>query len=316
MRLSIGLPVYNGERFLPSALDSLLTQTFSDFELIICDNASADRTPQICETYRQRDHRVRYVRNERNLGAIANFNRVFELSAAPLFKWAAHDDLYRERYLEACIRLLDEHSDTILAHSNTAFIDDEGNLFPFDRNTGCYIDPKTGVRQKADSPDIGDSPVALRRFWQVMAHARWGTLMFGVIPRNILQQTRLLPNFAGGDRAMLAELALLGRFRSSPERLFLKRFHEDSSWALNQRELKSFLSPDGKAYWRRARQLHAFFSAPLGKPIGVFGKSICAMILALHCVRITGGVLTGKETRNAAQGLVWRRKAHRAGGKV
>jgi glycosyltransferase involved in cell wall biosynthesis len=316
MRLSIGLPVYNGERFLPSALDCLLAQTFSDFELIISDNASTDRTPQICEAYRQRDHRVRYVRNERNLGATANFNRVFELSAAPLFKWAAHDDLYRESYLESCVRLLDQHPDTILAHSATVFIDDNANPFPFDRNAGCYIDPKTGVRQRADSPDIGDSPVALRRFWQVVAHARWGTLVFGVIRRSILQQTRLLPNFAGGDRAMLAELALLGRFQSHPERLFLKRFHGDASWALNQRELKSFLSPDATAYWRRARQLQAFFSAPRGKPIGAFGKSICAMMLALHCVRITGEVLAGKEMRNAAQGLAWRRKAHGAGGEV
>src|SRR5262245_51224042 len=132
-RLSIGLPVYNGERFLEPALDCLLAQTFEDFEIIIGDNASTDRTPEICESYKRRDLRVRYIRNERNLGAIANFNRVFQLSTAPLFKWAAHDDLYRESYLETCIRLLDENPDAILAHSNTAFIDDNGELFPFDR---------------------------------------------------------------------------------------------------------------------------------------------------------------------------------------
>jgi glycosyltransferase involved in cell wall biosynthesis len=313
-RLSIGLPVYNGQRFLEPALACLLAQTFDDFEIIIADNASTDRTPEICESYRRRDLRVRYIRNERNLGAIANFNRVFQLSTAPLFKWAAHDDLYRESYLETCVRLLDEDPDAILAHSNTTFINENGELFPFDHISGCYIDPKTGVRQKADSPDIGDSPVAIRRFRQVLAGARWGTSMFGVVRRKALQQTRLLPNFAGSDRAMLLELALLGRFRSSPDCLFLKRFHAGSSWALSQGELKSFLSTDGRAYWRRARQLHAFFSAPRGKPIGALGKSICAAMLAAHCARIAGQVLMGKERRTAAQGLVWRRQAKATSG--
>jgi glycosyltransferase involved in cell wall biosynthesis len=307
-RLSIGLPVYNGERFLAEALDCLLAQTFQDFEIIISDNASTDRTSEICRDYTRADRRVRYVRNQRNLGAIANCNRVFELSTAPLFKWAAHDDLYREGYLESCVRLLDRNPDVILAHSNTILIDENGEPFAFDRETGCYIDPKTGVLQRPDSPAIGDSAVAVERFWQVLAHARWGTLVFGVIRRQFLQQTHLLPNFAGGDRAVLAELALLGRFQSSRERLFLKRFHANVSWALNQRELKNFLSTDGKPYWRRSRQLQAFFLAPRGKPIGAREKSICAMMVAAHCIRIAGQVLAGKEARNAAQGLVWRHK--------
>src|SRR5258705_589930 len=117
LKLSIGLPVYNGERFLAQALDCLLAQTFRNFEIIISDNASIDRTPEICRAYAQRDCRVRYVRNRRNLGAIANFNRVFELSAAPLFKWAAPDDLYDKIYLDSCVRILDDNPDVILAPS-------------------------------------------------------------------------------------------------------------------------------------------------------------------------------------------------------
>lgn len=307
-KLSIGLPVYNGERFLAQALDCLLAQTFRDFEIIVSDNASTDGTPQICNAYAQRDPRLRYVRNPRNMGAVANFNRVFELSTASLFKWAAHDDLHRETYLESCVRLLDDNPDVVLAHSNSAFIDENGEPFPFDRETGSYLDPKTGVPEKADSPEIGDHPAATNRFWQVLAWARWGTLIFGVIRRQILQQTRLMPNFAGGDRALLAELALLGRFRSSRERLFLKRFHTNVSWALNQRELKSFLCTDGKAYYRRPRQIEAFFSSPRGKPIGAFSKFICTMVVAAHCARIAAQGLAGKDTRNAAYGLAWRRQ--------
>src|ERR1700751_3293571 len=108
-KLSIGIPVFNGQEFLPELLDSLLAQTFGDFEILICDNASTDRTPQICSEYARRDSRVRFVRNQRNLGAVANFNRVFELSTAPLFKWAAHDDLYHQAYLDACVSLLEKN---------------------------------------------------------------------------------------------------------------------------------------------------------------------------------------------------------------
>src|SRR5580704_15880378 len=142
-KLSIGIPVFNGQQFLPELLDSLLAQTFGDFEILICDNASTDRTAQICSEYEQRDSRVHSVRNQRNLGAIANFNRVFELSTAPLFKWAAHDDLYHKTYLDVCVRLLEDNPDIILAHTGTAFIDEMSEILPFDHETGSFIDPNT-----------------------------------------------------------------------------------------------------------------------------------------------------------------------------
>jgi glycosyltransferase involved in cell wall biosynthesis len=307
-RLSIGLPVYNGEKFLPQALDCLLAQSFGNFEIIISDNASTDLTGQICREYAGRDNRIRYFRSDTNLGAIANFNRTFELSAAPLFKWAAHDDLHHGTYLERCVRLLDEDPAAVLAHSATAFIDDDGQAFPLDSDTEAYVDPKTGARQRPDSPSIGDSPSSVARLWQVLSRARWGSHMFAVIRRDALRQTQLLPNFAGSDRAMLAELALLGRFRAVPERLFLKRFHAGASWALNQRELKSFLSTDGKAYSRRARQIKAYFGVPKGKPIGVMTKAACTALIAAHCVKTTAQALARKDARDAAPGRVWRSK--------
>jgi glycosyltransferase involved in cell wall biosynthesis len=163
-RLSIGLPVYNGERLLPQAIECLLAQTFGDFEIVIGDNASTDRTREICQDYVRRDRRIRYVRHEHNLGAVANFNRVFELSPSHLFKWAAHDDLHRETYLESCVKLLDRNPDAILAHTGTAFVDEFGQPFPFDLNSGAYIDPRTGVRHEADGPEVGDSASPSARF--------------------------------------------------------------------------------------------------------------------------------------------------------
>ena len=304
-KLSIGIPVFNGEEFLPELLDSLLAQTFRDFEILICDNASSDRTPQICGEYERHDSRIHFIRNGRNLGAVANFNRVFELSTAPLFKWAAHDDLYHEAYLDACVRLLEENPDIILAHTGTAFIDEKSEILPFEHETGSFFDPKTGWRYWADVPGIGDTPVATNRFWQVLTRARWGTHMFGVVRREILQQTSLLPNFVGSDRAMLAELALLGRFRCANERLFLKRFHANVSWALDHKELKGFLSTDGKRYSRRLRQIKAFFGAPRGKPIGVVSKSVCFMLMAAHSAKIAVQFVGQNDPRRAAHGFAW-----------
>jgi glycosyltransferase involved in cell wall biosynthesis len=304
-KLSIGIPVFNGQEFLPELLDSLLAQTFRDFEILICDNASSDRTQQICCEYQRCDARIHYVRNQRNLGAIANFNRVFELSTAPLFKWAAHDDLHHEAYLETCVRLLEENPDVVLAHTGTAFVDERSEVLPFDHETGSFVDPKTGRRYWADVPSIGDSPVAISRFWQVLTRARWGTHMFGVVRREVLRRTSLLPNFAGSDRAMLAELALLGRFRSTNERLFLKRFHANVSATLDLKELRGFLSTDGKRYSRRLRQIKAFFGAPIGKPIGIVSKSVCLMLVAAHSAKITIQSVGQNDPRMAADGYGW-----------
>ena len=305
-RLSIGMPVYNGERYLAEIFGCFLAQTFQDFEIIVSDNASTDHTAEICRSFAERDPRVRYYRNGKNLGAIPNFNRAFELSRSPLFKWAAHDDLYHPRYLQTCVRILDDDPDVILAHSKTAFVDDRGKPFPVDPATGCYIDPRTGVAQTADSPMVADSPVAILRFWQVLSGACWGTHMFGVMRRDVLQKTRLVPAFSGGDRAMLAELALLGRFRCSHEVLFSKRFHESASCHLSEKELVGWMSTDGKAYSRRARQLKAYFSTPQGKPVGILTKLGCVGLVAAHSVKIAAQAVAGKDARRAARGLAWR----------
>jgi glycosyltransferase involved in cell wall biosynthesis len=108
-RLSIGLPVFNGEQLIEQALDSLLAQTFQDFQLIISDNASTDRTPEICKDYQARDSRVHYTCMDKNYGAARNFNRVFELASGQYFKWAAHDDIIEPTFLQQCIDVLDQN---------------------------------------------------------------------------------------------------------------------------------------------------------------------------------------------------------------
>ena len=100
-RLSVGLPVYNGENYLAESLEALLGQSYEDFELIISDNASTDGTADICRRYGKQDSRIRYIRQPRNIGLAPNHNFVFEQSRGEFFKWAAADDLYGRDLLQA-----------------------------------------------------------------------------------------------------------------------------------------------------------------------------------------------------------------------
>src|ERR1700722_18249656 len=127
-RLTIGLPVYNGESTIEEALDALLGQTYQDFELIVSDNASTDRTADICRRYAEQDSRIRYVRQAHNIGLVSNHIFLMEQARGELFKWASHDDLYARDLLARCVEALDEDPDVVLAHSWSAMIDGSGDV--------------------------------------------------------------------------------------------------------------------------------------------------------------------------------------------
>jgi glycosyltransferase involved in cell wall biosynthesis len=127
-RVSIGIPVYNGEKYLEQALESILAQTFTDFEVIISDNASTDQTQEICQAYQSRDDRIHYFRSERNLGAAPNYNRVFELSTGELFKWAAYDDLISPDFLLKCVEVLDSDPGAVLCYPRVNLINEHGEI--------------------------------------------------------------------------------------------------------------------------------------------------------------------------------------------
>lgn len=215
-RVSIGMPVFNGENFLEAALDSLLGQTYTDFELIISDNASSDRTQQICESYAARDARIRYYRNATNLGAARNYNRVFALATGEYFKWAAHDDVCAPEFLQRCIEVLDSDPSIILCYTHAKTIDRDGNILQ-------EYDPK---------PEL-TSPMAHERFYYcVNAHHKithYPLWVFSVIRSDVLRKTRLIGNYASSDRVLAAELALLGRFYEIPTCLFYVRKHGQQS---------------------------------------------------------------------------------------
>lgn len=210
--VSIGVPVYNGARFLGQALDSLLKQTYEDFELHISDNASTDETESICRSFAVKDRRVRYHRRRENVGAAHNINSLFREAQGKYFKLAAADDLHEPTYVERCLNELERDSNVVLAYPRTRFIDE--NAAPLD-----YNDP--GFNLQSDS--------AKERFRYCILAAHWVNAVFGVIRTEALEKTRLLPRYAGGDYQFLGELALAGKFVEIPETLFLRRLHPEAS---------------------------------------------------------------------------------------
>ena len=154
-RLTIGLPVYNGEKYVAESLESLLGQSFTDFELIIADNASTDSTGDICRHYEKQDSRVRYFRQPRNIGLAPNVNFIIGRARGELYKEAAHDDLYARNLLASCVQALDEYPQVVLAHSWTAKVDGSGNVteayrVPADHGhlAGARALPEHAVRQR------------------------------------------------------------------------------------------------------------------------------------------------------------------------
>lgn len=210
--VSMGMPVYNGERYLQQALDSLLNQTFTEFELIISDNASTDRTFEICYAYAQTDERVRLLQNEVNAGAAANYNKVFAVARGRYFKWAAADDVCAPTFLKRCVGILQDDPSIILAYPKTTIINQEG------RKVKPYDD---GLHLKSKS--------ASGRFLQFMYCVGECNAVFGLVRADVLKKTRLIGSYIGSDVCLLAELSLLGRFYEIPEYLFFRRHHPAAS---------------------------------------------------------------------------------------
>lgn len=207
-RVTIGVPVFNGGSFLAETLDSLLNQTFSDFEIVISDNASTDRTEQICRDYVARDPRIRYYRSDVNRGAAWNHNRVFELSRGDYFKWNSADDLCAPEFLARCIAALDEDQSAVMACSHVLVIDD-------------YGDP---VRAGVIPAEVA-SLLRLQRFHRTIQTDHYCLHIYSLIRSEVLRVTGVLGYFNGSDRVLLSHLSLFGHCVLVPETLLFNRDH-------------------------------------------------------------------------------------------
>jgi glycosyltransferase involved in cell wall biosynthesis len=206
-RVSVGLPVKDGEDYLAEAIESIVAQTFENFELIIGDNASTDRTEDICRTYAAMDNRIRYLRHPQNIGAHPNFNGLFKASRSEYFKWAAHDDVLHPDFLLRCIEALDGDPTVVLSYPWTVLIDEEGRPIKPEEARPQLASPKPRTRFTEALRDIATYPI------------------FGVIRSEVLRKTPLLGPYPGSDRVLMCELSLYGPCHEVPEALFFNRDH-------------------------------------------------------------------------------------------
>lgn len=208
--VSIGLAVFNGDRYLAQAIESILNQTYTDFELIISDNASTDNTEEICKRYAAQDDRIIYHRNPKNIGGANNENLTFKLSKGKYFRWAAHDDVCHPELLENLVAGLESAPDIVLSESMVVKIDADDQPVGF-----------------LHSNDISDDP-----YDRFVYLSRWDhecEATYGLIRSEIMKKTDLELNYTDSDRTFLCELGLYGRFHRVPKYLFYKRFHPDMS---------------------------------------------------------------------------------------
>jgi hypothetical protein len=208
--VTIGVPVFNGERYLADALGSLQAQRYTDFEAIIADNASDDGTEEIARSFVNADPRFVYFRNDENIGGARNSNLLLEMARSPYFKWAYHDDLNAFDLLDGLLSLLEDAGPkTVVAYPRVVLIDSDG------RKVGEHDDADLDISDEAPHRRLG---VVLRRVV--------GQVQFGLMRTEILRQTGGAPVDVGAEMVLPAALALRGKIALYPQQSLLIRVHD------------------------------------------------------------------------------------------
>lgn len=236
--VSIGLPVYNGEKYISESIESIINQTFEDFELIISDNSSIDRTEEICREFSDQDPRIRYYRNDKNIGLALNHNRTFELAKGKYFKWMHYDDLISSDYLEKCVKALNELPSVVLCYTREADVDENKELIGYE---SYLLDFRCSQPHQRFKYYI--------ETWQSCGYIH-GNPILGLMRSDKLRMTPLMRANVWSELAFVGELLLLGEFYEIPEELFFYRHHPQSSRAVREQEgwnaLAALFSPENR----------------------------------------------------------------------
>ena len=279
-RVSIGIPVYNGENYLELAINSLLQQSFQDFEIIISDNASTDRTQKICQDFQSRDRRIRYYRNTTNMGAAYNYKKVFQLARGNFFKWMAHDDRCSSNYLEECVKVLDSNPTIVMCFPRVSLIDEDDNLLPLiEENT--YLTPKgrlisTNLQRNFTSSHPSE------RYSEVLFRTHKCYEFFGLSRREIIERTSQHDAYYGSDKVLLCELSLMGKLQEVPSSTAYFRVHGQQSQSLkDEKERARWISPELNygMFMLRVKCVQGYYRSIFAYPLSFFERVKCLLIL-------------------------------------
>ncbi|HAF13536.1 MAG TPA: glycosyltransferase family 2 protein [Blastocatellia bacterium] len=288
--VSIGVPVYNGARYLRSALDSLVAQDYADFEIIISDNASEDETEAICRDYAARDARIRYYRAERNMGPVWNAVRVYELARGEYFMLAAHDDLRHGQYLSRCVAELERNPRALFCCTGVNFIDVDGHDI-------TDVFPVRSLRP------VGATP---RERLRALARSTFWLDVYSLIRTPALQDTTFGQELWGGDILIVSALCLRGEVAEVPERLFSYRCFLDKS----PQDIAHVINPAGSVAvsWIQLtlEMLKCIWRAPLGLAEKI-GLSL--VFVSEFCVRnrVVNGYIHEEGFSGLRHALAWGR---------
>lgn len=224
------MPVYNGEKYIREALDSLLAQTFTDFELIISDNASTDETQKICGEYVSKDQRVKYVCQAENIGGIGNFNYLLTHAKGEYFTWLACDDFLEPCFLEKTIRLLDQFKDVVVCACDFKVVDEKGGVTRIEHLDAIY-------------PPSDWSHSQEHFFMFPLTNVYFA--IYGVYRRREIEnsgikiKTTWLGLASGIETPFLCRVAALGKIVAIPEILRTYRNHHQSVYNTEKKRKKS-----------------------------------------------------------------------------
>jgi glycosyltransferase involved in cell wall biosynthesis len=271
-KVSIGLPVYNGEGHIRAALDNLLSQSEPDLEIVISDNGSTDGTEAICREYAARDGRVRYARSDRNRGVAWNFNQVFHLARGRYFKWASSNDIHDPDYVRECLSRLEANDSAVLVYGKTKLIDERGAV------TAEYED-------NLDLP-WPDPP---RRFREYLERVGLCNALYGLMRPEAVRRTAILGDYPGSDVVFLGELTLHGTFVEVPRYLLYRRF--DRAGEAHNATLESwqeFFAPNtrGTISMRTWRHQFEYFRGALRAPVSLVDKARVVGRIARICIAV------------------------------
>ena len=277
--LAVGMPVYNGAQWLQESIEKILSQRFTDFELLISDNASDDDTELICSRFAREDPRVRYRRLESNQGVFRNHNDVFDLTSSKYFKWASCSDLCEPLFFQRCIELLEARDEVVLAYPQSVIF--------------SSLDPK-GVVYYQNLTLEDDRPSArIRMFYDWVG---LNNAYYGIFRRSVLAKLMPCREARRFEQNLMAELSLYGKFVEVREPLFYRRHEPGSTGELLQGDARRpFFGPaDAELGYRQmfARRLDKFVM-PFRAPIPLLEK-LRIELDQLYRLEEFGRLLVGK----------------------
>jgi glycosyltransferase involved in cell wall biosynthesis len=231
--VSIGIPLYNDEDYVEESLKSLLNQTYKKFEIIISDDNSTDNSPDICKKYTKKDNRIKYFKNNKNLGEIDNFNQVIRLAKGKYFMWATGHDKWNKGYISKCIQKLEENPKASVCFSYRKYIDKDGDEIKLDKKKLNTLNNPKFIR-------------FIKSIWILCDH-----VFYGVIKTDKLKKTRGYLYVLGPDHVLRTEMAFQGEFAQIEEELLYMRIHREENQ--EEAELRRLTR------WSKKKEMNFFY---------------------------------------------------------